>query len=119
MINHRRAIRIEIKHAEICQYKLSQEFVENATTDEVHQFLIAERNLFILQNQYDTFYFSAKTSDSAIKKLTRTQLEHFLSYRYSETDRELTDKFFRNKTDMELKHLLINERDLMKLSDKS
>ena len=119
LLNHRRASRIALKHAELCKYQLSQEFMENATTDEIHQFLIAERDLFILQHQYDTFNFSATTPDSDIHKLTRTQLEHFLSYRYSETDRELTDQFFINKTDMELKLLLIHERDLMKLYGQS
>ena len=50
-------------------------------------------------------------------KLTRLQLEQFLLYRYDETDRRLPDNFFFSKTDIELKYMMISERNMLQATE--
>ena len=79
--------------------------------------MIHERNEFKFQHEYDVFNLSSKTTDDAIKALPRLQLENFILFRYRDTDRQLNDKFFDNKTNMEFKYFLISERDMMRIND--
>ena len=117
LLSHRRAIRIAKVHAERIDEPLSQAFIDNATTDEVHRYLIHERNEFVYQHEYDTFNLSSHTSDNDIKSLSRLQLENFIIFRYRDTDRQVSETFFNEKTDMELKYLLLSERDVLKAND--
>ena len=117
LLNHRRAIRIAQVHADRIEEPLSPAFIANATTEEVHQYLIHERNQFVFQDDYDKFDFSSRTTDSDIKSLPRIQLENFIIFKYRDTDRQLSPTFFDGKTDMELKYLLISERNMMRAND--
>ena len=119
MLSHRRAIRIAIAHSQNIGEPLPQSFIDNVTTDEVHSYLLHERDEFIYQHEYDIFNFTSLTTDTDMKQLTRLQLENFLIFRYRDTDRIINDEFFTNKTDMELKCLLISERDIMKNEKKA
>ena len=117
LLSHRRAIRIAKVHAERIDEPLSQVFIDNATTDEVYQYLLHERNEFVYQHDYDTFNLSRRTSDNDIKSLPRLQLENFIIFRYRDTDRQVSETFFNEKIDLELKYLLISERDVSKAND--
>ena len=115
-LTRRRAIRIAVKLANAIDSPLSDEFIQEATLEDVHQYIIIERDQRLLQYEYDKFQFSNKTTDQQIMKLSRMQLENFLIYAYRDSERELPETFFDNKSDMELKHHLIMERDLLKNS---
>ena len=116
-LSYRRAIRIATVHSHNIDEPLSEAFIQNATTDEVYQYLIHERNEFNFQNEYDNFNLNSRTTDESIKSLQRLQLENFILFRYRDTDRQVTDDFFDNKTDIELKCFLISERDMLRTID--
>lgn len=117
LLCHRRAKRIAIQAAINIDEPLPPNFIQEATTNDFHQFLINERNQMIYQHEYDTFDFGSTTTDESIKQMARLQIENFIIYRYRDTDRHLSDTFFLHKTDMELKYMLISERDLIRSSD--
>ena len=116
-LNHKRASRIAKQHAIMIEHPLSDEFFNEATTEQFYDYLIQERNEFRLEYDYEQFRFSGQTTDTSIKKLPRDKLEAFICYCYRDTDRLLSDDFFKSKTDMELKYLLITERDNMRSKD--
>lgn len=117
LLCHKRAKRISIQHALNIEQPLSETFVQEATTDDFHQYLIIERNQFISHHEYNAFDFNSRTTDEAIKQLKRLQLENYLIFHYCDTDRLLSDDFFQNKTDDELKFMLINERNMLRTND--
>lgn len=79
LLSHRRAIRIAIKHANNNDDPLSESFINEATTEEVHHYLIDERNEICSQYDYEKFNFNATTTDADIKRLHRNQLEDFIA----------------------------------------
>ena len=117
LLSHRRAIRIAQVHATRIEEPLPQTFIDQASTEEIQQYLIHERNEFIYQHEYEEFNLSSKTTDNEIKSISRLQLENFIIFRYRDTDRQLSDTFFNDKTDIELKYLIISERDMLKAKD--
>ena len=116
-LNRRRAIRIAVRLAEIIDTPLSDEFVTEATLEDIHKYIIIERDQRRLQYDYDKFQFSDKTTDQDIMKLSRLQLEKFIIHIYRDCERELDETFFENKSDMDLKHQLIQERNRLKPFD--
>ena len=50
-------------------------------------------------------------------KLTRVQLENFHIYHYRDTQRDISDDHFFNKTDVDLKHSLVSARDELRNKD--
>ena len=119
LLSHKRAIRIAIQHANNHEDPISESFITNATTEEVHQYLIDERDEIQSQHEYEQFKFGATPTDLAIKNLNRNQLEDYIVYRHRDTRPQLPDDFFVNKTDIELKYTLITERDLLRASDEN
>ena len=116
-LNHKRASRIAKQHSIMIEQPLSDEFFNEATTEQFYEYLKNERDEYRLEHSYENFHFSEKTTDPAIKKLNRASLEAFICYRYRDTDRLISEDFFPNKTDMELKYLLITERDAMRYNE--
>lgn len=116
-LSHKRAMKIAVQHAINIEDPLSDSFISDATTDEVYQYLIDERNEIQSQYEYQHFNFCSKTTDTAIKQLKRNQLEDYIIYHYRDTGRSLSDEFFTNKTDVELKILMMTERDMLRASD--
>ena len=116
-LNHRRALRIAIAYSTDIEEPLTESFIKDATTDEIHQYLLLQRNECIYQHEYDIFNFNGCTSENSINSLPRLQLENFLIFRYRDSGRIITDEFFDGKTDMELKHLLVSERNMIRSRD--
>lgn len=92
-LTRRRAIRIAVKLANAIDSPLSDEFIQEATLEDVHQYIIIERDQRLLQYEYDKFQFSDKITDQQIMKLSRMQLENFLIYAYRDSERELPETF--------------------------
>ena len=114
LLNHKRASRIATKHAEIIGEPLSASFIADATTEQIYEYLIQERNEFCFEYEYEQFQFNGTTTDTDIKKLQRAKLENFICFRYRDTDRSVSNEFFSKKTDIELKYILTTERDMMR-----
>ena len=92
----------------------SLEMVTDATTDELYDYLIMIRDHLIREKEFSDFNFGPDTKDQDVKKLNRDTLKSFIHQIFHKNKKPIEAEFFDDKSDFELKLILIQERDMVK-----
>ena len=87
---------------------------EEAITEDLYEYLLVIRDHLIREEVFEEFNFSPDTTDEEIKKLTHEKLKSFVHQIFHQNKKPIQHDFFSNKSDFELKLILVQERDMLK-----
>ena len=112
-LNHARAQSIAAEYALREGNSQRQQFVKEATTEALYDYLLAIRNHIIREKEFEDFNFGPDTKEVDIKKLPRDQLKSFIYQLFHKNKKPVGNDFFEDKADFELALILLQERDMM------